>query len=448
MSRHRSRRRKKLPTEAVVTTIEKLSHDGRGIAHVDDKITFISGALAGEEISFCYTSIAATHAEGVTVEVLKASPDRVEAGCAHFGICGGCSLQHMSADDQIKLKEDALLEQFKAFGEVTPEEVVSPLRGDIWGYRRKARLGVKFVPKKGGVLVGFREQRSGFLAVLDSCPVLHPAVGERITVLRELFTKLEAKDKIAQIEVAVGGDDQVALVLRNLVTLTSADEALLIEFAKETGIYLYLQPKGLNSITPLYPADLSLTSLHYALPSEGVHFDFAPYDFTQVNSSINEQMVPRALEWLEVNEKDHVLDLFCGLGNFTLPLAKRAATVVGVEGDKTLVDRAEANAQSQGVFNTRYHVANLMETDLLQTWMRSDYSKVLLDPPRSGAAEIIEKLSFDKTERIVYVSCNPATLARDAGILVNKKGFRLVKAGVMDMFPHTGHVESIALFVR
>jgi 23S rRNA (uracil1939-C5)-methyltransferase len=340
-----------------------------------------------------------------------------------------------------------LLEQFEHLGKVIPKHVMPPLQADSEGYRRKARLGVRYVTKKQSVLVGFREQQSGFLAELNQCKVLHPSVGERIMSLREMLTQLTVRDKIAQIEVAVG-DEKTALVFRNLEPLTAEDEKQLCDFAELHDVYIYLQPKGIDSVYPLYPQNLPLESLSYSLPDENVSFQFATHDFTQVNSAINRKMVQQAMDWLQPKADDEVLDLFCGLGNFTLPLAKRAKHVVGVEGSDSLVKRAKNNAQIQGIFNTEYYVANLAEQPLEHIWMQRDYDKILLDPPRSGAMEIIQALNLKRTQSIVYVSCNPATLARDAGILVNEKGFKLVQAGVMDMFPHTAHVESMALFER
>ncbi|MCV6636124.1 23S rRNA (uracil(1939)-C(5))-methyltransferase RlmD [Candidatus Albibeggiatoa sp. nov. NOAA] len=440
-------RRKKLPKDPVETQVQRLSHDGRGIAQIEGKTIFISGALPNETVLFRYTNKQKNFDEGVTLEVLQPASNRVEPPCEHFGVCGGCSLQHLSCADQIQLKQDMLLEQFEHLGNVTPETVMPPLQANSLGYRRKARLGVRYVPKKQSVLVGFREQQSSFIADLNQCKVLHPSVGEKITALREILTQLTVRDKIAQIEVAVG-DEQTALVFRNLVPLSAEDENVLCHFGETHNLLIYLQPKGIDSVYPLYPHDLPLESLSYTLPNEGVSFQFAAHDFTQVNTEINRMMVQQAMDWLQPQAEDEVLDLFCGLGNFTLPLAKRAKQVIGVEGSESLVQRAKANAQAQGIFNTEYYVANLAEEPLEHIWMQRDYDKVLLDPPRSGAMEIIKALDFKQTQRIVYVSCNPSTLARDAGILVNEKGFKLVQAGVMDMFPHTAHVESMALFER
>lgn len=443
----RRSRRKALPQTLTQATIDSLAHDGRGIAHLDGKTVFISGSLPNETVSFRYLSQQRRFDEGCTVEVLTAAPDRIDPLCPHASICGGCSLQHMTPDAQIAMKQAVLLEQFAHIGHVTPQNIASPLRGPVSGYRHKARLGVRYVTAKDSVLVGFREEKNRFLADLTRCDVLHPRVGQRITALRECLGQLEQKNQIAQIEMAAG-DDGIALVLRNLAPLPEVDLQLLQSFAQAYDFYLYLQPGGMDSVTPLWPPEQPLTSLHYQLADYGVSVQFAPSDFTQVNPVINRQMIPQALAWLDIGADDTVLDLFCGLGNFTLPLAKQARQVVGVEGDAQLVARAQANAQRQGIHNVSYHVANLADLAISQAWLQQAYSHILLDPPRSGAQEIIQQLALKDTQRIVYVSCNPATLARDAGILVHEKGFKLVLAGVMDMFPQTSHVESMALFIR
>ena len=427
-------------------TIDSLSHDGRGITRVDGKTVFISNSLPGETVAYQRIAKHRRFDEGVTVEILTPSPQRVEAQCEHFGVCGGCSLQHLSPQAQIDFKQQILLEHFQHIGKVTPEHLMPPLQASAWAYRRKGRLGVKYVAKKETLLVGFRELRSNFLAELNRCEVLHQAVGTRITALRDLIRHLDTFQSIAQIEVAAG-DEHTALVIRHLQPLPSSDIQQLEQFAEQHHLYIYLQPAGLDSIAPLYPKDLPLHGLKYSLPQEQIDFEFAPFDFIQVNAEMNRLMVAQAMDWLAVTAQERVLDLFCGLGNFTLPLARRAAQVTGVEGEASLVMRAQANAMRQGFQHIEYHVANLADEKLQQAWMQQLYDKVLLDPPRTGALEIIRALPFKQTQRIVYVSCNPATLARDAAELVSK-GFRLVQAGVMDMFPHTAHVEAMAVFER
>jgi 23S rRNA (uracil1939-C5)-methyltransferase len=364
--------------------------------------------------------------------------------CPHFGVCGGCSLQHLEAAAQIRAKQQVLLDNLKHIGGVAPETLLEPLTGPVWGYRGKARHGVKDVIKKGRVLVGFRERRGGYIADLSRCEVLHPSVGERIGELCGLIASLDARARIPQIEVAVS-EAVTALVFRHLVPLGDADILRLREFAKTSGMHVYLQGGGPDSVTPLEPADSVLT---YHLPEQQVVLRFLPHDFTQVNSGINRQMIARVLQMLEPDEHDRVLDLFCGLGNFTLPLARLAGSVTGVEGEAGLVNRARDNAVRNGLENADFHVADLAMDQRGSNWAGGNYNKVLLDPPRSGAAEVIDTLGNIAPERIVYVSCHPGSLARDAGRLVHDKGYRLLAAGVMDMFPHTAHVESIALFAR
>ncbi|MBK1673114.1 23S rRNA (uracil(1939)-C(5))-methyltransferase [Ectothiorhodospira shaposhnikovii] len=441
-----SRRRSRLPQEAVQTRIDAITHEGRGVARIEGKTVFIDGALPGETVTFRYHKQHRRYDEGRVETVLEASPDRVEPLCPHFGLCGGCALQHMDPAAQVRAKQQVLLDDLRHIGDVAPQDILDPITGPVWGYRRKARLGVKHVPKKGGVLVGFREKGSPYLAALTTCEVLHPAVGQRIMVLRELMGRLRARDRIPQIEVAVDDADQVALVFRNLDPLDAADEAILTGFGQETGLQVWLQPGGPETITPLWPT--SPPVLTYGHPGYGTRVPFAPVDFFQVNTPINRAMVPRALSLLEVAPEHRVLDLFCGLGNFTLPLAGMAREVIGVEGDGAMVERARRNAVENGIDNTRYHAADLAADPGNAPWLSGPVDRVLLDPPRSGAREVLAPLARLGAERMVYVSCNPATLARDAGELVHQHGYRLVAAGVMDMFPHTAHVESMALFVR
>lgn len=440
-----SRRRKKsLPTTPVRVTIDSLNHEGRGIGRVDGKTVFVAGALPGEEVEFVYTGIHRNFDEGDAVNILTASPQRVEPRCPHFGVCGGCAMQHLAPEAQIAYKQNVLLDDFKHIGKVQPKTVLPPLLGPHWGYRRKARLGVKYLAKKGKVLVGFRERSNGLLADLSRCEVLYPSVGERIEALGALIAALSVYDRIAQIEVAVD-DTHTALALRNLVELTADDKAKVKAFAGENDIRIYLQPGGPDSLIPLWPEQIEL---HYRLDKYDVGFSFKPGDFTQVNSDINRQMIDLAIELLDLQAGDRVLDLFCGLGNFTLPLARRCAEVVGVEGEAKLVARARANAAENALTNVQFHAADLAGDLEHSPWWKQGFDKVLLDPPRSGAQATLAHIAKMKVGRIVYVSCNPSTLARDAGILVNEYGYKLEQAGVMDMFPHTAHVESIALFVK
>ncbi len=321
---------------------------------------------------------------------------------------------------------------------------MAPLIGPVWGYRRRARLGAKFVIKKAAQLVGFREKRSGYLAELERCVVLHPRVGENLMALRELLGGMEAYQSIPQIEVAVG-DEVVGLVFRHLDPLSQGDIELLRAFGEQHDFYIYLQPAGPSSVTALWPSDARLS---YRLPEFDVEVLFLPTDFTQVNGDINRSMVSRALELLDPQPADRVLDMFCGLGNFSLPIARRVAAVVGVEGDAGLVQRARDNAVHNGLTNTEFHAVDLSDLAAEWPWVRGGFDKILIDPPRTGALEVVKRIAELGAKRIVYVSCNPATFARDAGELVHNHRYRLLKAGVMDMFPHTTHVECLALFER
>ncbi len=439
------RRKRKLPQEPVTAKIESLSHEGRGIAHVEGKTVFVNGALPGEDALFQYKKQRPKYDEAHALEISNPAAERVEPKCEFFGLCGGCSLQHMQHDFQIEHKQSVLLEQLTHIGKVKPKVVIPPLTGPIWGYRRKARLGVKYVDKKERVLVGFREKYSPFVADMNSCQVLHPTVGTLIEPLQCLITELSLIRQIPQIEVAIG-DQVTALIFRHLADFNDEDMSKLKAFAEQHNIDIYLQSGGLDSVLPL--AGTAPKQLSYSLPEFDITMEFLPTDFTQVNLEINRAMVPRTLELLEVNSEDRVLDLFCGIGNFTLPLARKAANVLGIEGEKGLVERAKQNAALNNISNVEFRAIDIAKDDLNEDFLKSGFNKLLLDPARNGAQEVIEKMNLKSVDRIVYVSCNPSTLARDAGILVNDKGFKLEQAGVMDMFPHTTHVESIAVFSR
>ncbi len=440
-----ARRKRRIPREPVEAVIEGFSHEGRGIAHVNDKTVFVDGALAGERVRFQYVKRHRRRDEARTLEVLEPAASRIEPRCPHFGLCGGCSLQHLSDADQIDHKAGVLAELFEHVGRVRPDEWLAPLRGPVWGYRRKARLGVKFVPAKGDrVLVGFREKMSPFVADIDECHVLDPRVAARLGELAELIGGLTIRARLAQIEVAMG-DDVGGLVFRNLDPLTDDDRAALVAFGQRSGLYVYEQPGNESTIAPLWPQAPELT---YRLPAFDLELRFDPSDFTQVNGEINRDMVSRAVEFLELEPHHRVLDLFCGLGNFTLPMARRAGHVIGVEGAESLVERGRENARRNGIDNVSFHAADLTGDVTGRDWLAGGVDRVLLDPPRSGAAEVLPNVARLRPGRIVYVSCGPSTLARDAGILVHEYGYRLARAGVMDMFPHTAHVESIAVFER
>jgi 23S rRNA (uracil1939-C5)-methyltransferase len=421
-----------------------LAHDGRGIARIDGKAVFIDSALPGERVRFRVYKRRRQMDEAVLVEVLRPSPDRVVPRCAHFGVCGGCSLQHLAPAAQLVAKQAQLLDNLARIGRVTPARVFTPLRGQEWGYRRRARLGVKYVHKKGRVLAGFRERDKPYLADIRRCEVLESRFAQLPEQLAALALTLSLREQIPQVEVAVG-DRAAALVFRVMASPQPDDLARLAAFGEQHDVQIFLQPGGLDSITPLrggYPP------LEYFVDSDRVALEFGPVDFIQVNRLMNIAMLSSALDHLAPTPADSVLDLFCGLGNFTLSLGARAARVVGVEGDAQLVARARANALRNGIDNAQFHVANLFEPAKLGTWADQPYDLMLLDPPRAGAAEIMERMPHWRPRRVVYISCHPGSLARDAGILVHSQGYSLSGAGVMDMFPHTTHVESIAVFER
>lgn len=425
--------------------ITDLSHDGRGVARHEGKAVFVTGALPGEKVRAQARVSRKQFDEGGTIEVLAASPHRVTPRCAHFGVCGGCVLQHLAPQAQVAAKQHTLAENFERIGQVRPERWLEPLVGEPWNYRRKARLGVKFVPKKGRVLAGFREAADPrFIADVSRCEVLVEGVGSRVAAIAELVDAMDARAQIPQIEIAAG-DDRTALVFRNLQPLSDEDRARLVAFGEREGFAIFLQPGGNDTVVPI---DGGAEELHFALPAHGVDYAFRPLDFIQVNGAMNQRMIDHALSLLDPAPHERVLDLFCGLGNFTLPLARRCAQVVGVEGDAGLVRRAHENARRNGIGNVDFHAADLVGDLRNEPWVRQGFDALLLDPPRTGADATIAQLPLDGIGRIVYVSCHPGSLARDAGLLVRDHGYRLAAAGVMDMFPHTAHVESIALFEK
>jgi 23S rRNA (uracil1939-C5)-methyltransferase len=442
----RRSKNRNLPGEPLELRVDDLSHDGRGVASHGDKKVFIRGALPGERVRARLTASKRRYDEGETVEVLQASPDRVAPRCPHFGRCGGCSLQHLDPGCQIAAKHNTLAQNLARIGKVTPDRYWPPLTGPHWAYRRKARLSVRYVAAKDRVLVGFRETYARFVADIQECHVLDPRIAEQLGALSGLIHSMQARDAIPQIEVACG-DESCALVFRHLEPLVDSDVQKLRDFARASGIAVMLQPGGPASIRALEPATVELS---FRLPAHGLELVFGPSDFVQVNGEMNRRMIDRALELLAPSPGERVLDLFCGLGNFTLPIATRAAECVGVEGDEALVRAARANAARNGIGNARFHAADLAAeaTSGSPPWLQGSFDSALVDPPRSGAESALPWLAASGARRIVYVSCHPASLARDAGLLVQRFGFRLAGAGVMDMFPHTGHVESIALFER
>lgn len=428
----------------LMATTHSLSHDGRGIATVNHKTTFISGALANETVFYKIIKKHRTYDDAEALEIVTPCAQRTTPPCQHFGICGGCSLQHMGVESQIQLKQHTLLEQLNHFGKVTPEFIMVPLHANSVGYRRKARLGVRYVIKKNKLLVGFREKASRYLADLDHCVTLHPKVGERLPLISQLIASLEQYQAIPQIEVAVG-DPDVALVIRHLNPLSVTDKTLLTNFASEHSFHIYLQPNPPAPIEKLWPAD-NHHRLTYSLPDHGLEFLFHPLDFTQINLEMNRLMINQAIQLLELKPDDSVLDLFCGIGNFTLPISKQVKHVTGIEGSEEMVKRAQDNALHNHILNTTFYAADLMQASSQAQWSKTSYDKILLDPPRAGAKEILPIIQRLNAKKIVYISCNPATLARDAGELVHQHGYRLKQAGIMNMFPHTSHIEAIAVF--
>ena len=422
-----------------------LTHDGEGVVR-DGKAAFVAGALPGERIRFRRTRRHRQHDEAVLLEVLEPSASRVVPRCAHFGICGGCALQHLSADAQLDAKQTELRDNLERVGKVLPREWLAPLRGPVWNYRRRARLGAKFVIKKDRVVVGFRERLAPYVAEVQRCEVLAEPLGELIAPLAAMLNGLSIRHRIPQIEAAVA-DNVVALVLRVLDPPSADDRDRLREFAAARSVRFYLQTGGLDSVSPLDGnASEPMEALRYGLPEFGLQLQFTPTDFVQINAQINEALVARAVELLELTPSASVLDLYCGIGNFTLALARNAGRVVGVEGDAGLVDRARHNARSNEIANAEFHVADLarpLEPGL--PWLREPYTHVLLDPPRAGASEVLASISRLNPHRVLYISCHPGSLARDLGLLVHEHGMSLVAAGVLDMFPHTTHVESLAV---
>jgi 23S rRNA (uracil1939-C5)-methyltransferase len=427
-----------------VAKVDTLNDDGRGVARVDGKVTFIDGAIPGERVSIVIES-AKRHYDHARVDrIIEASPDRVTPECEHFGVCGGCSLQHLSPQAQIREKEAVLRERLQRFGGVTAERWFSPITGPAWHYRRSARLGVRDVPKKGGVLIGFRERHSRFITPLADCRILDRRVSDLLPELTALVSGLSCKSRIPQVEISCG-DEGAALVFRHLEPLTDRDSELLAAFGRRHDIQIFTQEGGPASVRPLWP-DPS-PALSYRLPEFDLALEFRPTDFIQVNGEMNRRMVSRAISLLDPGPSDSVLDLFCGIGNFTLALARRAGGVVGVESEARLIQRARENAMRNAIANAEFRCVDLYdETQARDLWRLMKVDKVLLDPPRGGAMEVLKHMPEKGPERIVYVSCNPVTLARDAEYLVNFRHYRLVQAGVMDMFPHTSHVESMAVF--
>ena len=451
----------------LTATIESLDQEGRGVAHVNGKTIFIDGALPNEKVTYQSIRIKPSYEVANVVEVLKQSNQRITPKCPHFGLCGGCKLQHLDANAQVAVKQRLLENDLWHIGQVKPENILPPLYGPTWGYRHKARLGVKYVDKKQRVLVGFNEKATRYVAVMNSCEVLVPEVSALIEPLQAMIMQLSIRDKLPQIELAVGEgkheanqndsykpvDDQlvIVLILRIMDALNDNDVALLKTFSDKHAVQIWTQTKGPDTIKPLYPSEEQNikhgAQLQYSLPEFGLTYLFKPNEFTQVNPQINQVMIRRAMQLLAPKKDEKIADFFCGIGNFTLPIARSGAQVLGLEGLANLVERANESAALNQINNTKFGVADLFKMTPEALTGLGRFDKWLVDPPRDGAFELIKSLDESNSpQRIVYVSCNPATLARDAGILVNEKGYVLSAAGVINMFPHTAHVESIALF--
>ena len=434
--------------------IESLDQEGRGVTHLDGKTIFIDGALPQEKVSFRSHRIKPSYEVANAIDVLKQSNQRVTPKCPHFGLCGGCKLQHLDAGAQVANKQRLLENDLWHIGKVQPNNMLPPIYGPTWGYRHKARLSVKYVEKKQRVLVGFNEKATRYVADMNSCEVLVPEVSALIAPLQDMILQLSLRDKLPQIELAVGEPvgptmpPVIVLILRIMAELTAADELVLKAFADVQAVQIWTQSKGPDTIKPFYPAaDDSLPGLQYSLPEFDLRYPFKPNEFTQVNPQINQVMIRRAMQLLNPQDHEKIADFFCGIGNFSLPIARSGAQILGLEGLANLVDRANESAALNGITNSEFGVADLFKMTAESLTALGRFDKWLVDPPRDGAFELIKALDASNSpQRIVYVSCNPATLARDAGVLVNEKGYTLEAAGVINMFPHTSHVESIALF--
>lgn len=429
-----------------IVDILSLDHEGHGVARIDAKVTFVDGALAGERVEIAIYRKHAKYDSANAVAVLKTSAQRATPRCKYFGRCGGCSIQHLEPTAQVAVKQRVLEDNLARIGKVKPEIILPALHGPNWHYRTRARLSARWVDKKGGGLVGFREKRSSFIVDMVSCEVLTPDVSTLLQPLRSLINALSNADRIPQIEVAVG--EHVTVLVFRLLAPWSDDDALKVRaFAEQHQVQVWEQRKGPDTVRPFWPH--IAPALSYSLPEFGLVMPFRPTDFTQVNTAINRALVSRALRLLTPKPGERIADLFCGLGNFSLPLARSGADVLGIEGSAELVARARENALHNGLSNAHFVVDNLFEMTPEKFAALGRFDKLLIDPPRSGAAELVKSLPESGVpHRIVYVSCDPATLARDAQILVHSKGYRLKSAGVANMFPHTAHVESIALFER
>jgi 23S rRNA (uracil1939-C5)-methyltransferase len=484
MRRNRQKSRQNPADNPILNaTIESLDQEGRGVAHVVGKTIFIDGALPNEKVTYQAQHIKPSYEVANTIEVLKQSNLRVTPKCPHFGLCGGCKLQHLDVNAQVAAKQRLLENDLWHIGKVKAHNILPPLYGPSWGYRHKARLSVKYVEKKERVLVGFNEKATRYVADMNSCEVLVPAVSELIAPLQEMIVQLSIRNQLPQIELAVGEPDAsskavIVLIFRIMAALSTHDETLFKTFADAHHVQIWTQTKGPDTIKPFYVTGGLKASpvLAYSLPEFDLVYPFKPNEFTQVNPQINRVMIRRAMQLLKPKAGENIADFFCGIGNFTLPIARSGATVLGLEGLANLVERANESAQLNGISQVKFGVADLFKMTEESLAELGKFDKWLIDPPRDGAFELVKSLKnavhldniqadalevkihfgseasknaraeFENPNVIVYVSCNPATLARDAGVLVHEKGYTLSAAGVINMFPHTAHVESIALF--
>lgn len=429
-----------------IAEVESLDQEGRGIAHLDGKAVFIEGALPGEVVEIESYRSKPSYELAAARRILKAAATRVAPRCASFGVCGGCSMQHLDPRAQVAVKQRVLEDSLARIGKVIPDTMLAPIHGASWGYRYRARFSSRYVHKRGGALVGFRERHHTFVADMPSCDVLPPRISALLLPLRDLVNQLSIRERMPQIELAVGEDVDV-LVFRILQPLLPGDEALLRAFAERHRLAVYLQPKGPDTVALFHPVDAPI--LRYRLPDFDLEFPFRPTDFTQVNPHTNQVLVRRAISLLQPRPGERIADLFCGLGNFSLAIARMGSTVTGIEGNAALVRRAQENAAHNGVAaQCEFRTMNLFDIDGARFMALGAFDKVLIDPPRDGAIELVKALEARPPARVVYVSCNPGTLARDAGVMVHLNGYRLTAAGVVNMFPHTSHVESIAVFER
>lgn len=439
-----ARRRKRLPKEPIELTITDLSHDGRGIARYNDKVVFVQNALPGETVMAQLNRRTRHFDEATAQSIENPSPDRVVPDCEFYDRCNGCTMMHVSDEKQIDFKFNTLKSNLQKMAELQPKQWLPHLRADHWHYRRRARLSVKWVPGKEKVLVGFREKNGRFVADMNDCLVLEKPLADLIRPLQKLVFNMTIKAHIPQVECALS-DQQPALIMRHMRPIPTEDMDMLNQFAQDHDIQLFLQSKGPDTVTPIQP---DYSTLSFSLPQHSLTYEFLPNDFIQVNQAMNEKMIDRVLSEMNLNPGAHVLDLFCGLGNFTLPIARHCHQIIGVEGDQQLVERARHNAHLNELSNVEFFTADLTKDHSQSEWFKQDFSHVLIDPPRSGAWDILPLIADTSAKTLIYVSCHPASLARDSQRLVHDLGFTMESAGVMDMFPHTSHVESMAVFTR